>query len=36
MDDAAKPLGYTLKEQQRKVLNGSEDIFAVLATGYSK
>ena len=35
----AKPLGYTLKEEQRKVLCsfvGGEEVFGVLPTGYSK
>ena len=39
VDDVAKQLGYTLKEEQRKVLCsfvGDEDVFAVLPTGYSK
>ena len=38
VDDVAKRLGYTLKEEQRKVLCsfvGCEDVFAVLPTGYS-
>ena len=38
-DDVAKPLGYTLKEEQRKVLCsfvGGEEVCAVLPTGYSK
>ena len=38
VDDVAKPLGYTLKEEQRKVLCtcsfvGGEEVFAVLPTG---
>ena len=39
VDHFAKPLGYTLKEEQRKVLCsfvGGEEVFAVLPTGYSK
>ena len=39
MDDVSKRLGYTLKEEQRKVLCsfvGGEDVFAVLPDGYSK
>ena len=39
VDDFAKPLGYTVKEEQRKVLCsfvGGEEVFAVLSTGYSK
>ena len=38
-NDFAKPFGYTLKEEQRKVLCsfvGGEKVFAVLPTGYSK
>ena len=39
MDDFAKPIGYTLKEEQSKELCsfvGDEEVFAVLPTGYSK
>ena len=39
VDDFAKPLDYTLKEEQRKVLCsfvGGEEVFTVLPTGYSK
>ena len=35
VDVVAKRLGYTLKEEQRKVLCSFVDVFAVLPTGYS-